>query len=164
MGAGSGCIGLTIAKNHPEASVTMLEASEGAYQVIQKNSEKFSLQENSKVILSRIQDYDFAGKKWDVIAANPPYIAEDDLDVQDSVKKFEPHSALYAKDEGLREIKEWSQRSAAHLKNPGLMIFEIGMTQGERAKKAFEDLQCFQSVRIQKDLSGLDRFVIGEKI
>lgn len=163
LGAGSGCIGLSIAKNVPESVVTLIEASSGALEVIEKNRGQLGLLANTKPICSRVQDYDFPKGQWDIILANPPYISEDDLAVEENVKKFEPHSALFAGNRGLLEIQEWSAKTAQSLRAPGVMIFEIGMTQGPAAQKHFESLGSFDKVSIRKDLSGLDRFVVGEK-
>jgi release factor glutamine methyltransferase len=163
LGSGSGCIGLTIAKNEARSVVTMVEFSDAALEVSRRNKESLKLGENVNLVLSRAQNFSYIESSWDVIVANPPYIADADPLVDKNVKKFEPSSALYASQEGLGEIFEWSTKAAGSLKRPGIMIFEIGMTQGEMVKRHFESLGVFDQVNIQKDLSGLDRFIIGEK-
>lgn len=164
LGCGSGCIGLTIAKNEPRAQVTLVDASEGAIQITRQNAEKFGVLEAVEIIHAKAQDIKVDGNTWDLILANPPYIAPEDSNVETNVKKFEPSSALFSGDEGLEDIKAWSKHFAGALGQPGLMIFEMGMTQGPAAKAFFESLNCFSQVKVERDLAGLDRFIIGENI
>lgn len=164
LGAGSGCIGLTIAKNESRSQVTLIEASSGAIEVIQKNKEKIGLSENSEIVHARAQDFVIPENHFDVIVANPPYISSTDTMIQDNVKKYEPAAALFAEENGLKEIIEWSAKFSQALGHPGIMIFEIGMSQGDACKKHFESLNVFDRIYIQKDLAGLDRFVVGENI
>jgi release factor glutamine methyltransferase len=98
-------------------------------------------------------------QKFDVIVANPPYIAESDPMIQDSVKKFEPHEALFASEDGFNDIINWSRKYSSHLAKPGVVLFEMGHLQGAKSKELFTSLNVFSDVQILKDLSGLDRIV-----
>ncbi len=56
--------------------------------------------------------------KVDILVSNPPYIASHDIQVEENVKKFEPSSALFAEDNGLALLKEWSHIYSRHMNAP----------------------------------------------
>ena len=105
--AGSGCIGLVIEKNIKNAQVFFADK----YQYFEhKNFIKSD-------VFSNIKD------KFDYIFANPPYVAKNKIkQVQRSVLKYEPHSALFAGKDGLFYIKKFLKQAKEHL-NPGGKIF-----------------------------------------
>ncbi len=105
---------------------------------------------------------DFVGQaKVDVLVSNPPYIAHQDPNVEENVRKFEPNTALYAEDNGLALLKGWSAEYAAEMANPGIMLMEMGMSQGSAMAKHFSDLKIFNEINVIKDLSGHDRVIRG---
>jgi release factor glutamine methyltransferase len=157
LGAGTGCIGYSILKNTPEARLMSVEKSPQAFEFLKKNQAHLDLQNRSEVILADALIYD-TNNKFDVIVANPPYIAGNDSLMQESVKKFEPHEALFSADNGYRDIESWSKKFRTNLGSPGVMLFEMGHLQGEKLKSFFSSLG-FSDVQILKDLSGLDRAV-----
>lgn len=117
-----------------------------------------SLEARAELHLLDVREY-VAEEKFDIVIANPPYIAENDPATELNVKKFEPNEALFAGEEGYKDLFDWSQKFVSLLKPEGVMLFEMGYQQGARLKKHFEDLKYFQNVQILKDLSGLDRAV-----
>lgn len=159
LGAGTGCIGFSILKNHPAASLVSVEKSPEAFKYLQQNQELLGLSERSKLVLSDALTADLAGQKFDIIVANPPYIAQDDPQTETNVRKFEPESALFATDAGFSALEQWSRHYKPLLNQGGLMLFEMGYTQGSRMKSHFEGLGGFAEVKVLKDLSGLDRIV-----
>lgn len=159
LGAGTGCIGFSILKNCEGARLTSVEKSPEAFKYLQLNQQALELSERSELMLQDVYGVTFAEKKFDIIVANPPYIATTDVQVEENVKKFEPQSALFAPDEGYRDLYQWSDLARSWLKPTGLMLFEMGHTQGEKLKTHFERLGGFSSIHILKDLSGLDRAV-----
>lgn len=167
LGAGSGCIGLTLAKKLPLSSVTLVDISAGAVKVIQENAKDlgFSGEEAGRisVLEADASTLEFQQGTFDIIVSNPPYIAMTDAEVQISVKKYEPHLALFAEEHGYQKLKLWSQKAAGWLRPQGFMGFEMGHTQGAEMKKHFDSLGVFSTVRIVKDLAGLDRHIIGER-
>lgn len=158
LGAGTGCIGFSILRNVPGATLVSIEKSPKAHEYLKRNQEHLDLVNRSEIVLSDVMDYKPA-TKFDVIVANPPYIAPSDPHIQDSVKKFEPHDALFATEEGFSDLFRWSSKFSACLNRPGIMLFEMGHLQGTKLKEYFTSLNAFSSVQILKDLSGLDRIV-----
>lgn len=170
LGCGSGCIGLSLLKEFPEARLIAVDLSEKALEVAKRNAEALEVSDrvkflhadaaNQDVVMSAYKE--FVGKdKVDALISNPPYIAHGDPGVEENVKKFEPKSALYAEAEGLALLKSWSQVYRSHLKSPGIMLMEMGMTQGPAMKEHFANLKIFNEISVIKDLSGHDRVIRG---
>lgn len=162
LGAGTGCIGFSILKNCPDATLVSVEKSEAAFKFLQKNAEALELTSRTELILSDVNALkSSAHGAFDIILANPPYISKDDPEVEEAVKKFEPNEALFAAEQGFDLLKKWSTNWIESLKSPGLMAFEMGYLQGSEMEKHFQVLKKFSSVQVKKDLSGLDRIIKG---
>ncbi|WP_295900328.1 peptide chain release factor N(5)-glutamine methyltransferase [uncultured Bdellovibrio sp.] len=170
LGAGSGCIGLSLLKEFPEARLISVDLSEKALEVAKRNADSLEVSDRVKFIHADAGNHDvvmsaykeFVGKdKVDALVSNPPYIAHNDPAVEENVKKFEPNSALYADAEGLALLKNWSQVYGNHLMVPGIMLMEMGMTQGPAMKEHFAGLKIFNEISVIKDLSGHDRVIRG---
>jgi len=158
LGAGTGCIGFSILKNTVETSLVSVEKSPEAFYYLEQNKQNLGLQDRVQTIHSAVEEVTSGSiGMFDAIVSNPPYIAENDPQVEENVRKFEPAEALFAKEEGLQLIKNWFEFSTTLLKPKGIILFEIGYTQGEAVKKMAEDKKLFSQVQIIKDLSGLDR-------
>nr|BFD57957.1 peptide chain release factor N(5)-glutamine methyltransferase [Bdellovibrio sp. CKG001] len=171
LGCGSGCIGLSLLKEYPLAKLVAVDLSAGAVETAQRNAEALGVADRVQFLncdasnVDRIMSAyrDFTGKdQIDVLVSNPPYIAPNDPQVEENVKKYEPNSALYAEEDGLALLKAWSAAFAPYLKKPGLMLMEMGMSQGAAMKQSFESLKIFNEISVIKDLSGHDRVIRGE--
>ena len=96
--------------------------------------------------------------KYDLIISNPPYISYDE-EVMESVKKYEPHLALYADNNGLYYYKEILKNISKNLKEKYIIAFEIGMNQAESisniARKYLDNIK----IVVEKDLSNKDRYL-----
>ncbi len=167
IGCGSGCIGISLAKELQEERINfelvMLDISELALVVAKNNAKKFGVYEQSKFILSDANLQDFEKESFNVIVANPPYVSVLDNRVQKEVVDFEPHKALFAENEGLAHILSWSTKMVSALKPGGVMGFEFGIDQAARTKEHFEQINMFSQLSIIKDLSGIERHIIGVK-
>lgn len=162
LGAGTGCIGFSILKSNPEATLVSVEKSPQAFKYLEVNCENLKLSDRVELILKDINDLKANELiMFDVIVANPPYISINDPEIEVGVKKFEPAEALFAENNGLELLKFWSTQFAKNLKSPGLMQFEMGYLQGLTMQNHLESLQIFSKVSIVKDLSGLDRIIKG---
>ena len=172
LGAGSGCIGLTLLKELPQAKLVSVDLSEGAIAVAQRNAESLGVADrvrfihadasNIDLVMSSFKDF-MGQDSIDILVSNPPYIAHNDPDVQENVRKFEPASALYAEDGGLALLKSWSKSYASFLSTDAIMLMEMGMTQGPAMQSYFKNLEIFKNVSVVKDLAAFDRIVYGVK-
>ncbi len=170
LGCGSGCVGLSILREFPNAHLVALDSSSIAVHVTKQNAERLGLTERAKILLLPVTSLTPDDLKMafdglaDVVVANPPYIARDDQEVQVSVRKFEPPEALFADENGLLQIREWSQRTHLLLRDGGLALFEIGSDQGRVAHDIFSETRQYEDVQVSKDLAGFDRFIRAVKV
>ncbi|HEY8271360.1 MAG TPA: peptide chain release factor N(5)-glutamine methyltransferase [Pseudobdellovibrionaceae bacterium] len=172
LGSGSGCIGLTLLKKIPQAKLVAVDISEKALEIAKVNAEALEVVDrvrfvnrdagNVNEVLAALKD--FTGtNKIHILVSNPPYIALEDKDVEENVKKFEPEIALFAQENGLKFLRDWSQKYRLYLNEKAIVLMETGMTQGPAMQKHFEDLGVFNKVDVIKDLAGLDRVIRGSK-
>lgn len=163
LGTGSGCIGLTIAKKDPRVSVKLVDISPGALSVAKENAKNLKITDRCQFFEAKADQFLIqSSEKFDLILANPPYIAPTDTHVEKDVKTFEPHTALFAA-EGTSLLKLWSQSAVSRLKEKSLLMMEMGFDQGLQMKEFYLNTKCFSEVEILKDLSGHDRVILGEK-
>jgi release factor glutamine methyltransferase len=163
LGTGSGCIGLTLAKKDPRVFVKLVDISPGALIVAKENAQNLKVMDRCQFFESKADQFlNQCIETFDLILANPPYIAPTDSHVEKDVQAFEPHTALFAA-EGTSLLRLWSQSAVTKLKSKSLMMMEMGFDQGPQMKTYYDNLNCFSKVEIIKDLSGHDRVILGEK-
>lgn len=152
LGTGSGCIGLSLAKEEPNMSVTVTDISEDALAVTKENGK--ALDVTARYLLS--DWFSNVHGKFDIIISNPPYIPSDE-EVQDIVKK-EPSVALYGGGSGVIYYEHILKHIKPYMKEKCLVGFEHGYQQKEAiyalAKTYAPEAQIIQL----KDLQGRDRF------
>jgi release factor glutamine methyltransferase len=153
LGTGSGCIAITL-KKELNCHVSALDISKEALAVASANAALNNV--NIKIINADMSTYN--DNKYDVIISNPPYIAYDE-EIMDIVKNNEPHTALYADDNGLYYYDRIIQNIPKITKDKYLACFEIGSTQAKSivdiANKYLKDV----SITVEKDYSNFDRFI-----
>jgi release factor glutamine methyltransferase len=154
LGCGSGCIGLSLLKELPGAKLVAVDRSSAACEVTRENAVKLHLSERVEIVNKPAEDWDSDGP-FDLIVANPPYIAAGDERVQKSVHDHEPHEALYAADEGLAAIRSWT-KIASRL--GGTAVFEIGSGQSARVREIMAEAG-FEDIRTARDLQNIERVI-----
>tara|TARA_R110000751_G_scaffold137079_3_gene240408 strand:- start:10383 stop:11228 length:846 start_codon:yes stop_codon:yes gene_type:complete len=158
IGTGSGCIAISLAKNLPNAKISALDISEEALKIAEANAKL------NKVEVDFFQTDILAAEtlpmKYDVIVSNPPYVRElEKKQMQQNVLKYEPHSALYVKDEDpLLFYRAISRLAKNHLNPAGKLFFEINEY---LAYEMTELLKAagFKNIEIKKDIYGKDRML-----
>lgn len=162
LGSGSGCIAISLAKEFENAKVFAVEKSKEAFSLLQENI-LLNQCENIKAINQDAESADSifqeSTSEFQLIISNPPYIDQDDKEVDESVRKFEPAMALFAENQGLYFYHSWLQKYASHLSSGGVFLFEIGYKQGDDLLKFSKNLGLFREIAVLKDLSGKDRFL-----
>ncbi len=101
-----------------------------------------------------------AEERFDLIASNPPYIAETDDRVEPAVRRFEPHGALFAGADGLEALRVITGAAGRHLSPGGWLVVEHGDRQGPTARELLS-AAGFADVTTRQDLAGLDRCTEG---
>jgi release factor glutamine methyltransferase len=159
---GSGCIGLAIAKNIPEARVTLADISRPALAVAKEN---ITLQKLSGRVACVEADAlsappAFLGK-FDMIISNPPYITENEMrQLPKSVDAFEPDLALFGGEDGLNFYRSIAENYRAALKNGGCLCFEFGEGQGDAVAKILEE-NGFTILKRRVDYNERERAIIA---
>ncbi|WP_010287086.1 peptide chain release factor N(5)-glutamine methyltransferase [Kurthia massiliensis] len=160
IGTGSGAIAISMKKECPKLDVTATDISPAALAVAQKNATRL---EADITFLEGDLTAPLEGELWDVVLSNPPYIAESEIDVMDdTVIKHEPHTALFAEENGLKLYRELAENLPTMMKRPGLIGVEIGYLQGQAVAGFFRKHVENAQVDIVKDMFGQDRIVFCE--
>ena len=154
IGCGSGVIGLTLEKKLSTKSVDLIDISEKALEVTNKNCGKL----NSKANVFQSDCLSNVERKYDIIISNPPYI-KDDEEIEEIVKTNEPHLALYAGKEGLDCYKKILKDINKNLKEKFLIAFEIGADQAKDIETLINNYLKDVQIVIKKDLQGRDRMI-----
>ena len=101
-----------------------------------------------------------AGRRFDVVAANPPYVARGDTDLAPDVSRFEPEFALIAGATGLEAIEQIVAQAGQHLQPGGWLVLEHGWTQAGAVRDRLVR-SGFAHVRSHADLAGHERVTEG---
>lgn len=162
IGTGSGAIAITMKKEWPDLDVTATDLSVAALATARKNAK--NLQAELTFVEGDLTA-PIAHQKWDVVLSNPPYIAFDDMpSMSDVVVEHEPHSALFAEEDGLILYRKLAEQLPPLMNTPGLIGLEIGYTQGETVANYFREHFPQAKVSIVKDINGKDRMIFCEII
>jgi release factor glutamine methyltransferase len=158
LGTGSGAIALAVASERPSLQVTAVDASADALEIARRNAARLQL---GNVRFERGSWFaPLAGRRFDVVAANPPYIARGDTDLAADVSRFEPEIALIAGATGLEAIDQIVAQAGAHLRPGGWLVLEHGWTQAGAVRERLVR-SGFAHVRSHADLAGHERVTEG---
>lgn len=160
IGTGSGAIAISMKLECPELDVVATDLSEAALVTAKKNAHMLAAE-----IDFRLGDLTepLTDEKFDIVLSNPPYIAFDEAKEMSSVVlEHEPHSALFAEEDGLILYRKLAKQLPALMNKPALIGLEIGYTQGEQVAKFFKDSFPHATVTVEKDINGKPRMVFCE--
>lgn len=167
LGTGSGAIGLALADELPLGSVEvwLTDVSDDALDVARANLAGIG-RRGSHVRLARGSWFDalvpeLAGT-FDVVVSNPPYVEDDDPEVESIVREWEPSTALFAGADGLDAMRVIAASVGEWLRPGGTVVMEIGASQGGRAAALLRD-GGLVDVEVRPDHAGRDRVVIGRR-
>jgi len=161
LGCGSGCIGPSLLCEWPSAQLWAIDQSKVAIRVTTENAHRLGVSERAHLVLSSVEAITIR-EKFDLVGANPPYLAEDDPRVEEGVRKFEPASALFSGLAGLAAIEQWSAWAFQQLRPGGVWIFEFGAGQVGDAEAIIAELG-FARVQVRQDLAGIERVISAVK-
>lgn len=159
MCTGSGCILLSILHEKGDCRGTGADISEQALNVAKKNAARLELDP----VFIHTDLFEHIEEKYDIIVSNPPYIPTKVIEtLEEEVKLYDPILALDGMEDGLYFYRKIVKHSVDFLKDGGFLCLEIGYDQGAEVTRLMEK-QGYDQVTVIKDLSGLDRVVIGGK-
>ena len=160
--AGSGCIGLAVASQAPQARVVLGEYSDAALKICRQNIRRNGL--TGRVVPMQAdarEKPERALGEFQCIVSNPPYIPRADLETLDaSVKDYEPHLALDGGEDGLDFYQTISGKWKEALAPGGRLYFEVGIGQADTVLRIMR-AQGFGDIQIVKDLHDIPRVVFG---
>lgn len=158
LGAGSGCIAISLALERPLARVTAVDRSAAALAIARRNAEIL----NARVeFLTSDWFAALAGRRFDLIVGNPPYIAAADPHLARGDVRFEPLTALAAGHAGLDDLRQLTPASCAHLKPGGVLLLEHGYDQADAVHTLLRE-SGIAHPQSWADLSGTLRVSGGE--
>lgn len=157
LGAGSGCIAIAIAHERPAARVTATDVSETALKVARDNAVAIGVD----VEFVRGAWFEpLAGRRFDLIVSNPPYVAAGDQHLQQGDLRFEPATALASGTDGLADIRIIVAHAPGYLREGGWLLFEHGCDQADVCRDLLRDTG-FGEVVSRADIAGLPRVAGG---
>ena len=160
MGTGSGVIGLSLAHAFPEALATLADVSPDALALAQENAVKTALPEGrARFILSDLFQ-NLTGGPFDLIVANLPYIAADEIPTLSAEVQRDPILALEGGITGTEIIEDFLPQLRPHAAPGALIALEIGAGQSTALLPIMEN-SGLQESRSVSDYSGRDRFLFS---
>ncbi len=165
---GSGCVAITLAKERPTTRVVASDVSDAALAVARRNAYRLGAHALAFVrsdLFASFAERDDADepRRFDLITANPPYIASGELpSLQADVRDFEPHLALDGGADGLDLVRAIARRAPAFLAPGGVLALEVGDDQPEATARILEEAG-FGEVEVARDFARRERVVSGRR-
>ncbi|MBR6741374.1 MAG: peptide chain release factor N(5)-glutamine methyltransferase [Clostridia bacterium] len=159
--AGSGCIGISIAKDYPDSAVVLVEKYPEAKRYLDENI-TLNGAYNAMSILGDVFEGTANTEKYDLIVSNPPYIPPKEMEIISPETRFEPQTALLGGEDGLDFYRAIIKNYKNSLKDGGMLAFEVGINEAESVKSCLSD-GGFAKITVIKDLNGIDRVVAAIK-
>jgi release factor glutamine methyltransferase len=162
LGTGSGAIALALHAQHPRLAITAVDASAAALAVARDNAARLQPRLGGQPITFLESNWFDALhlQRFDIILANPPYVAEGDPHLARGDLRFEPREALAAGPAGLDDLTRIIAQAPHHLHANGCLLLEHGYDQGP-ACATLLDAAGFVEISTRTDLAGLPRLTGG---
>jgi release factor glutamine methyltransferase len=155
---GSGCVAITLALTRPTTQVTATDISQAALALAEENALRLGA---PSVAFARADLFGELRGPFDLITANPPYIASAEIaTLAPDVRQFEPRLALDGGDDGLVLVRRILEEAPARLAKGGVLAMEIGAGQAEAVAALFLE-RGFADVERARDLARIERVVSG---
>lgn len=150
---GTGCIGLTLKHELPNADITLSDISKNALEVANQNKKELNL--NVKIIESNF--FENIIDDYDIIISNPPYVMENEQLPKNVT--YEPKIALFSPNNGTYHIEEILQNAKQHLKDKFLIAFEINEQSEHDLTKIIKKYFNNITYKFENDLAGKIRYL-----
>ncbi len=158
LGTGSGAIALALAKERPDAEILAVDISPAALEVAMQNADRHALN-NVRFKLSQWYQ-NIGAAHFDMIVANPPYVAAEDPHLDQGDLPFEPDLALIADEAGFADLRHIVKYAPDFLSKNGALVVEHGYEQGQFVAQFFA-AAGFEKVCLHYDLNELPRCTSG---
>lgn len=158
LGTGSGAIALALAHERPQWQVTAIDVSPAALAVARANAERLGLGRVEFLLGSWFAP--LAGRRFDLLLSNPPYVAAADAALAQPELQHEPTLALVAGPDGMQCLRAIIRAAPAHLERGAWLLLEHGARQAEQVRRELV-AAGFARVRSHCDLARLERVTEG---
>ena len=158
---GSGCVGISLCKLRPDAVGIGVDISAKALEMAKKNAEYNGADGQISFVCGDVTKSPLGKEKFALITANPPYITAEEMKALSLEVLREPHLALYGGEDGLDLFSAMLEKCGDNLADGGLILCEIGYSQGESATLAANRLGF--DCEIIPDISGNARVALLRK-
>ncbi|MDR0249680.1 MAG: peptide chain release factor N(5)-glutamine methyltransferase [Oscillospiraceae bacterium] len=159
---GSGCVGLAVASELPELKVVLADTSVKALEVARRNAREL----HNIIIITEAcakQPPSPALGEFNVIAANPPYVSDDEyMALEPSVREHEPELALRGGADGLDVIRAIAEHWYFALRPGGYMMLETGYNQARQTAQILQN-SGYAEVSAHRDLQDYERVVVARR-
>lgn len=160
MGAGSGVIGLSLALAFPEARVVLADVSPDALALARENAERLGVPSERLTLAPSDLFASLSGRRFDLIAANLPYVAAAELSALSAEVQRDPVLALDGGVRGTELIEKFLQEVTQQLNPNALVALEVGAGQTAALAEMMRGLPLGDVIAVN-DLSRRDRFLFG---
>ena len=161
LGTGSGCIIISLLQEYINASGIGIDISKEAIKIANENKKLLKNHERLKLLDEDYAEYNLNG--FDIIVSNPPYISQNSLDIQKDVYDYEPHLALFSKNNGIEAYNKIISNLASRIDKNFFLFLEIGLGQASEVTKLLKN-NGFTEILTKADLANIPRCVISKKI
>lgn len=159
IGAGSGCVAITLTLERPGFAVTSTDVSDAALSTARQNAAALG----ADVTFVRADLFPDTGAPWDVIVSNPPYVPERDRDMlMPDVRDHEPALALFAGVDGLDVVRRIARDAVAQLTANGVLCLEVGAGQQDAVTTLLTSAGM-RDITWAHDLQGIPRIVSARR-
>jgi release factor glutamine methyltransferase len=162
LGTGSGAIALAIAHERPRAQVLAIDASAAALALAARNADRVKLANVRWLQSNWYEELEGDTAPFDLIASNPPYVADDDPHLAEGDVRFEPVSALRAGHDGLDALRVVIAGAPARLAAGGTLVVEHGFDQADAVRALMRDAGLVHEGYF-RDLAGIARASVAMK-
>ena len=157
---GTGCIGISIAKNSDIKKVDLVDISKDVLIVTNMNIKLNNVESKCKCINSNLFLDLNENVKYDIIVSNPPYIKKKDIEMLDDYVKKEPILALDGGESGLDFYKKIFKDACGFLNDNSYILCEIGFDQKEDLEKIIKEYDFYEYIDTIKDYGGNNRVIV----
>ena len=160
---GSGCVAISLARERPTTRVLAADISADALAVAAENVLRLGAYNVGLLCSDLFSALQRGRDRFDLITANPPYIAEGDVPTLPvDIRAYEPRIALTSGPEGLDTMRTLVAEAPAFLARGGVLAVEIGAEQGQAVRGLFADAGL-EEIVVGRDYAGQDRNVSGSR-